>query len=138
MLANFRSLSLPALCGPALIDGLGLPRYWAAVWASFQPADLAPSTLSKKLSHLESFYQHAEDRWALEGWTTRWLASTWMPSAAHWKDLPRYPQSPADYTCQRGKVAGSASVRYRHTPTPDQKLAASGATGRSERQADAA
>jgi len=60
MLANFRSLPLPALCAPALIDALGFPRYWAAVWASFLPADLAPSTLRKKLSHIEGFYQHAE------------------------------------------------------------------------------
>jgi integrase len=43
-----------------LIDDAGLPRYWAAVWASFQPADLAPSTLSKKLGHIDCFYQHAE------------------------------------------------------------------------------
>jgi integrase len=30
-------------------------------WALFQPADLAPSTLAKKLGHIESFYQHAEE-----------------------------------------------------------------------------
>jgi hypothetical protein len=50
------------------VDGLGLPRFWAAVWTLAQPADLAPSTLSKKLSHIESFYQHAEQVLGFGGW----------------------------------------------------------------------
>jgi integrase len=61
MLAHFRTLSLPAFRGPFLVDPLGIPRYWAVVWASFLPADLASATLSKKLSHLESFYQYSDD-----------------------------------------------------------------------------
>ncbi len=60
MLANFRTLSFPAFRGPALVDSLGLPRYWAVVWAAFLPADLAAATVSKKLSQLEGFYQHAD------------------------------------------------------------------------------
>ncbi|GGH10582.1 hypothetical protein GCM10011586_29000 [Silvibacterium dinghuense] len=60
MLANFRTLAIPALLGPALVDRLGIPRYWATVWASFLPADHAPSTVGKKLSHLESFYRYAD------------------------------------------------------------------------------
>jgi hypothetical protein len=60
MLVNFRTLSLSAFRGPALVDTLGLPRYWAAVWAAFLPADLAPATVSKKLSQLEGFYQHSD------------------------------------------------------------------------------
>jgi hypothetical protein len=62
MLANFRNLSLPAFRCPALVDHMGLPRYWASVWASFLPADLAASTVSKKLGHLESFYQHTDQQ----------------------------------------------------------------------------
>ena len=60
MLVNFRALSLSAFRGPALVDTFGLPRYWAVVWAAFLPADLAPATVSKKLSQLEGFYQHAD------------------------------------------------------------------------------
>jgi integrase len=47
--------------GPMLIDNAGVPRYWAAVWALLQPANLSSSTLSKKLSYLESFYCHADE-----------------------------------------------------------------------------
>ncbi|QHN03482.1 site-specific integrase [Granulicella sp. WH15] len=65
MLANFRTLSLPAFRGPVLVDTLGLPRYWAVVWAAFLPADLAPATVSKKLSQLEAFYQHADTQLGL-------------------------------------------------------------------------
>ena len=60
MLVHLRNPSCPDKNGPVLLDGSGLPRYWATVWTLFQPADLAASTLTKKLSHLESFYQHAE------------------------------------------------------------------------------
>ena len=61
MLANFRLCAPPEFRGPTLLDDLGLPRYWAFVWASFLPADLAPSTVGKKLSHLENFYRHADE-----------------------------------------------------------------------------
>lgn len=60
MLVNLRNLAPPSLCGPALVDDVGLPRYWAAVWALFLPADLASSTVRKKLSHLDSFYRHSD------------------------------------------------------------------------------
>jgi integrase len=60
MLVNLRSLAPRSLCGPILVDDVGLPRFWAAVWASFLPADLAPATIAKKLNHLDGFYQHAD------------------------------------------------------------------------------
>lgn len=60
MLVNLRSLTPPSLSGPTLVDGLGLPRFWAAVWASFMPTDLAPATVGKELGQLERFYQHAD------------------------------------------------------------------------------
>jgi hypothetical protein len=60
MLVNLRSPAPPSLSGPTLVDGLGLPRFWAAVWASFMPADLAPATVGKKLGQIERFYQHAD------------------------------------------------------------------------------
>jgi hypothetical protein len=41
---------------------LGVPRHRAAVWASFLlQAELAPSTVGKKLSRLEAFYHHADE-----------------------------------------------------------------------------
>jgi len=93
---------------------LGLPRYWAAVWASFQPADLAPSTLSKKLSHLESFYQHAEESLgpgglddALASFDVDALSSALEGFYLAIRNRP--PITPAS----EEKVAGSASVRYR-------------------------
>lgn len=66
MLAKVRHANVPTISGPVLVDPLGVPRYWAAVWSSFLPADLAPSTVAKKLSHLEAFYRHAEESQGLE------------------------------------------------------------------------
>ena len=60
MLAKVRSSVLPAMSGPVLVDGLGVPRYWVSVWMLFLPADLAPSTLGKKLSQIEALYHHAD------------------------------------------------------------------------------
>jgi integrase len=46
--------------GPTLVDDCQIPRYWAAVWAMFHGTDLAPSTLKRKLSHIEELYKHTE------------------------------------------------------------------------------
>lgn len=43
-----------------LVDHVGLPRFWAAVWWIFHGGDLAPSTLRRKLRHIESLYVHTE------------------------------------------------------------------------------
>ena len=43
-----------------LVDNVGLPRFWAAVWGIFHGGDLAPSTLRLKLRHIESLYVHTE------------------------------------------------------------------------------
>jgi hypothetical protein len=75
MLVNLRSLAPPSICGPTLVDNVGLPRFWADVWASFLPADLAPATVSKKLGYLESFYQHADTLFASEVWIAFWPTS---------------------------------------------------------------
>jgi hypothetical protein len=61
MLANLRSCPLSSFSGPLLLDTRGLPRYWAAVWSLFLPVDLVESTLRSKLSHVESFYKHADE-----------------------------------------------------------------------------
>jgi integrase len=45
---------------PVLVDDLGLPRYWPAVWSLFNGGGLAPSTLRGKLKHIEALYQHTE------------------------------------------------------------------------------
>ena len=44
-----------------LVDDLGLPRYWPAVWSIFHGGSLAPSTLREKLKHIEALYQHTEE-----------------------------------------------------------------------------
>lgn len=49
------------LRGPVLVDAHGLPRYWALVWSTLSTAQLADSTLVKKLRCVESLYQHADD-----------------------------------------------------------------------------
>lgn len=61
MLAKIRHSELPTMSGPVLVDRFGVPRYWSAVWASFLPADLAPSTISQKLSRVEAFYQYVDE-----------------------------------------------------------------------------
>lgn len=43
-----------------LVDDLGLPRFWAAVWVIYNGGNLAPATLNKKLRYLESLYVHTE------------------------------------------------------------------------------
>jgi hypothetical protein len=56
-----RDRSLPScLRVPTLFDETGLPRYWATAWAAPLPGDLAPATLSKHLSYVESFYTHSD------------------------------------------------------------------------------
>jgi hypothetical protein len=67
MLTKVRATAYPAFGGPMLINALGVPRYWATVWASFLPADLAPSTLGKKLIHLDSFYRQSDHSLGLGG-----------------------------------------------------------------------
>ena|ERR1035437_2432485 len=62
MLVNLRTFAPPSLRGPTLVDDVGLPRYWAVVWASLLPADLAPATIVKKLNQLDGFYQHADSQ----------------------------------------------------------------------------
>ncbi len=67
MLTKVRATAFPAFGGSMLVDPLGVPRYWATVWASFLPADLAPSTLGKKLTHLDSFYRQSDHLLGLGG-----------------------------------------------------------------------
>lgn len=47
--------------GHVLVDNLNVPRYWATAWTLLIGGSLAESTLKKKLTHIEAFYQHAED-----------------------------------------------------------------------------
>lgn len=46
--------------GPVLVDEDRLPRYWATAWTLLHGADLAPSTLKRKLGHIEALYAHTE------------------------------------------------------------------------------
>ncbi|WP_120291992.1 tyrosine-type recombinase/integrase [Paraburkholderia sp. BL23I1N1] len=50
-----------ALRGPMLVDDVGLPRFWTAVWSAMSAAQLADSTHTKKLRYLEDLYQHADN-----------------------------------------------------------------------------
>lgn len=60
-LRHLRNPEAPAILrGPVIVDAVGLPRYWAAVWATIEGAHLAPATLSKKLRHIEDLYQHGD------------------------------------------------------------------------------
>ena len=60
MLIRVQKIMAPTDLGPFLVDHQGLPRFWATVWASLLPADLAPATLAKKLSQLDRFYEYAD------------------------------------------------------------------------------
>ena len=61
MLANLRSQELLAFRGPVLLDPSGIPRYWAVVWAAYQPGGLANSTLDKKLAGIDALYEFSEE-----------------------------------------------------------------------------
>lgn len=61
MLKQLSDTSVPlGLRGPILIDKLGLPRYWAAVWSTTSAAQLAESTHVKRLRYIENLYQYAD------------------------------------------------------------------------------
>lgn len=61
MLKHVWSRDIPhVLREPSLFDENGLPRYWATVWSMYQTSDLAASSKSKLLSHIESLYQFSE------------------------------------------------------------------------------
>lgn len=46
--------------GYVLVDGRGLPRYWAIAWGLILGGSLADSTLKQKLAHLDAFYLHVD------------------------------------------------------------------------------
>lgn len=48
------------LRGPLLVDTVGLPRFWAAIWSLYAFPSLADSSASKQLRHIEAFYQFAD------------------------------------------------------------------------------
>lgn len=43
-----------------LSDTVGLPRYWPAVWTIFHGSELARSTLTGNLRHIDALYAHAD------------------------------------------------------------------------------
>jgi len=49
-----------ALRGPMLVDELGMPRYWSAVWSAVSTSQLADSTHEKKLRFIDQLYRHAD------------------------------------------------------------------------------
>ena len=67
MLASFRGPDLPSLRGPALTDRAGTSQILGRRLGRLPAADLLPSTVIKKLSHLESLYQQIDERLVLGG-----------------------------------------------------------------------
>lgn len=54
MVLQVRLPAIPRLLhGPLLVDGYGLPRFWATVWAQLALADLAELTRLGKLHAIE-------------------------------------------------------------------------------------
>ncbi len=64
---NDLTLIPPALRGPMLADSMGLPRYWASIWAFYKHSDLANSSKEKQLRYIERFYEFADQ---LKGYGT--------------------------------------------------------------------
>jgi integrase len=63
---QFNSNDLPkTLSRPILVDAMGLPRYWAVIWATLNLHHLEPSTETKKLRYLETFYAFADSLYGL-------------------------------------------------------------------------
>lgn len=58
---NDRSAARLMNDGPILLDTIGRLRFWATTWALFLPANLAESTIRKKLAAIESFYRHTDE-----------------------------------------------------------------------------
>lgn len=46
--------------GPILVDPMGLPRYWATIWAVYNPVDLANATREKQMRYIEALYSFAD------------------------------------------------------------------------------
>lgn len=62
MVLQVRLPAVPRLLhGPLLVDGYGLPRFWATVWAQLALADLAELTRLGKLHAIERLYTYAEE-----------------------------------------------------------------------------
>lgn len=62
MLTTFITRSIPlGLQEPILVDGLGLPRYWATVWSSLSLGTLSYNTRLLKLRHVEDVYLFADE-----------------------------------------------------------------------------
>jgi integrase len=51
-----------SLAGPILVDGCGIPRYWASIWAILDGAAAAESHVKRQLSAIELLYLAAEKR----------------------------------------------------------------------------
>jgi len=62
MITQLSGPQIPSsLAGPLLVDGHGLPRYWASVWSTAVTGALADSTHIKKLRYIDNLYQHADE-----------------------------------------------------------------------------
>jgi integrase len=68
MVLQVRLPEIPqCLRGTLLVDGCGLPRYWATVWAQFTLADLAELTRLEKMRAIERLYAYAEELFGVGG-----------------------------------------------------------------------
>jgi integrase len=77
---KLRNPSIPkSTKGWLLVDDMGLPRFWATVWADVLKANMGPTTRGHHLYAVERFYQ-ATDRQFGSGALDRMLSELEMPS----------------------------------------------------------
>lgn len=59
MLSKFRHIHIPTLAPVTIVNGKGVPRFWAAAWSSLLPA-LSAATIIKKLRYVDDFYDYSD------------------------------------------------------------------------------
>lgn len=63
MLVKIRRIIAPTFASVILVNECGSPRYWAAVWASYLPAELSKATLIRKLRTIDRLYNYTDQYW---------------------------------------------------------------------------
>lgn len=53
----------PSCAGYVLIDDLGLPRYWATIWADVLHASMSRNTRKNRLYSIDRLYRHVDHLW---------------------------------------------------------------------------
>lgn len=53
----------PSCTGYVLVDDLGLPRYWATIWADVLHASISTNTRKNRLYSIDRLYRHTDHLW---------------------------------------------------------------------------